>query len=223
MDTLRPALLGCGLIFCGVLSAQAQEGTRYNVALTSNYVFRGISQSDNHAALQGGIDYQHAGGLYAGAWGTTQDIPNTRAHVRADGYGGFNYQSPNGLGFDVGARAYTNAFVFPGQRRDFFWEVYGGLKFGPASFNLAHDFDNQDTYAEAGMTYDLGSGVMLDLHVGHSFIKAPDLGDDYTDFGIRVSRMFGDLEASLSVTDTTQEPSSDINDATLILSGKYRF
>ena len=223
MYTLRPALLGCGLIFCGVLNAQAQEGTHYNAAITSNYVFRGISQSDNHPALQGGVDYQHPGGLYVGAWATTQDIPNTRTKVRADGYGGFTYQSTNGLGFDVGARAYTNAFVFPGQKRDFFWETYGGLKFGPLAFNLAHDFDHKDTYAEGGVNYDLGSGVILDLHVGHYFIKSASLGGDYTDFGIRVSKMFNDLEASLSVTDTTQTPSSNLNDATLFLSGKYRF
>jgi uncharacterized protein (TIGR02001 family) len=223
MNTLRPALLGCGFILCGVVSAQVQADTHYNVAITSNYVFRGISQSDNHVALQGGVDYQHAGGLYAGAWATTQDIPNTRANVRADGYGGFSYQSTNGLGFDVGARAYTNAFVFPGQKRDFFWEVYGSLKFGPASFNLAHDFDHKDTYAEGGVTYDLGSGVMLDLHVGHYFIKMAGLGPDYTDFGVRVSKMFNDLEASLSVTDTTQDPSSNLNDTTFLISGKYRF
>jgi uncharacterized protein (TIGR02001 family) len=223
MYRLRTNLLGCGLIFFGALSAQAQADTHYNVALTSNYVFRGISQSDNHAALQGGVNYQHTGGLYAGAWGTTQDIPNTRANVRADGYGGFSYQSPNGLGFDVGARAYTNAFVFPGQKRDFFWEVYGGLKFGPGSFNLAHDFDHKDTYAEAGLNYDLGSGVILDLHVGHYFIKSEGLGDDYTDFGARISKMFGDLEASLALTDTTQDPSSNLNDATLMLTGKYLF
>lgn len=223
MHILRPALLGGGLIFCAVLSAQAQEGARYNATITNNYVFRGISQSDDHAALQGGVDYQQAGGFYAGAWATSQDIPNARAHLRVDGYSGFSYQSPNGLGFDVGARAYSNAFVVPHQRRDFFWEAYGGLKFGPVSFNLAHDFDHQDTYAEVGMNDDLGSGVMLDLHAGHYFIKSPSLGGDYSDFAIKISKQFGDLEAALSVTDTTQDPSTRLNDATLIISGKYRF
>ena len=78
-------------------------------------------------------------------------------------------------------------------------------------------------YDQKGRQVGLGSGVMLDLHVGHYFIKSVRLGGDYTDFGIRVSKLFNDLEASLSVTDTNQDPSSNLNDATLVLSGKYRF
>ena len=37
-----------------------------NVTLASDYVFRGISQSQRQPAIQGGFDYSHASGLYAG-------------------------------------------------------------------------------------------------------------------------------------------------------------
>ena len=223
MNTLRKSILAAGVLLAGLPAAQAQEGTQYNVAIVSNYMFRGISQTDNHAALQGGIDYRDAGGLYAGVWGTTHDIPNTRAHVRVDGYAGFAYETPRGPGFDVGVRAYSNGFVRAQQERDFFWELLATFKFGPAKLGLAHDFDNEDTYAMAGLQYDLGSGTMLNMHVGHYFIKAPDLGDDYTDFSIGISKMFNSLEASLTVTDSNQDPESNLNDLTLILSGKYLF
>ena len=223
MYPIRKTILGAGILLGALSSVHAQGGTQYNVAVVSNYMFRGISQTDNHGALQGGVDYKDAGGLYAGVWGTTQDIPNTRAHVRVDGYAGFAYQSQNGLGFDINARAYSNAFVVAGQDRDFFWELQGALNFGPAMFGMAHDFDNKDSYAGFGLKYDLGSEVMLNLHIGHYFIKSPDLADDYTDFGIGISRMFNSLEASLAVTDSTQDPDNDLNDLTLILSGKYLF
>jgi uncharacterized protein (TIGR02001 family) len=39
-----------------------------NISLASQYVFRGLSQTDGHPALQGGADYSHVSGLYAGMW-----------------------------------------------------------------------------------------------------------------------------------------------------------
>ncbi len=223
MHSLRYVILAGGLVFCSALHAQTPDGTRYHVGAVSNYIFRGITQSDDHPALQGGVDYKHPGGLYAGAWGTTQDIPNTQSPFRMDGYAGFAYQAAQGPGFDIGGRAYSNAFVFPGQARDFFWELYGSLNFGPAMVKLSHDFDGQDTYAEGEVDYDLGSGVLLGLHAGHYFLKSPGLGGDYSDFSIGVRKMFNSLEAKLAVTATTQEPSSDANDTTLVLALKYQF
>ena len=223
MHSLRYIILISGLGFCSLLQAQTPDGTHYNVGAVSNYVFRGISQSDDHPALQGGVDYKHPGGLYAGAWGTTQDIPNAQSHVRADGYVGFAYQAGSGIGFDIGGRAYSNALVFPGQGRDFFWELYGALNFGPAMVKLSHDFDGQDTYAEGEVDYDLGSGVILGLHAGYYFLKSPGLGDDYSDFAISVRKLFNSLEAKLAATGTTQDPSSDANNTALILALKYQF
>ena len=42
-----------------------------NVALVSNYLYRGISQTGGKPALQGGFDYAHASGFYAGVWGSS--------------------------------------------------------------------------------------------------------------------------------------------------------
>jgi uncharacterized protein (TIGR02001 family) len=223
MSNKRITLLGGALLFCSAWNAHAESGLSYNIEALTNYVFRGISQSDNHPALQGGVDYKDAGGLYGGLWATTQDIPNTRSDVRGDAYGGFAYQASNGFGFDIGGRAYSNAFVFPGQKRDFFWELYGALGFGPFSAKLSHDFDNKDTYAEAALLFALGSGINLDLHAGYYFIKSDDLGDDYADFSAAISKMFGKLDAKLGVTDTTQDPSSKVNDTTVFVSLKYLF
>jgi len=41
-----------------------------NVGLTSDYIFRGISQTSGNPAIQGGIDYAHSSGFYAGVWGS---------------------------------------------------------------------------------------------------------------------------------------------------------
>lgn len=42
-----------------------------NVGVTTDYVFRGITQTSHNAALQGGVDYAHSSGFYVGLWGST--------------------------------------------------------------------------------------------------------------------------------------------------------
>ena len=49
--------------------------TTGNVAFTSDYVFRGISQTGGHTALQGGFDVAHTSGLSAGVWASTSAGP----------------------------------------------------------------------------------------------------------------------------------------------------
>ena len=43
----------------------------FNVSLTSDYRYRGISQSRLKPAIQGGVDYALPGGFYVGAWAST--------------------------------------------------------------------------------------------------------------------------------------------------------
>ena len=48
--------------------ADAQAGTSGNVSLTSDYVFRGVSQSQRDPAGQGELYYRTESGFYAGVW-----------------------------------------------------------------------------------------------------------------------------------------------------------
>lgn len=83
-----------------------------NLGLVSNYVFRGISQSQNEGAVQGGVDYAYENGLYVGFWGSTVDWVNrsdvrykTHNQLEADLYGG--YKLPLGqFTLDIGAVQY---------------------------------------------------------------------------------------------------------------------
>ncbi len=57
-----------------------------NVGFVSEYSFRGIAQSDEHPALQGGFDVSHSSGLYAGIWGSNVDFNDgDQASVEVDG------------------------------------------------------------------------------------------------------------------------------------------
>jgi uncharacterized protein (TIGR02001 family) len=229
-------------VFAGVLLAVASaaaiadvpEGTSFHVGVTTNPVFRGVSQTSDHdyyhmggktgmgtstttadddvfaPALFGGVDYQHASGFYAGAAATTVDIPGADALLRADGFGGFRQQLQSGLRWDAGAIAYT----YPGEGDFNFWEVYVGLGYGPAGGKVWHDPVNHDTYYQATYDLDAGSGVDLSLHVGHYEL---DTGPDYTDYGVRVSKAFGGLRVGAGLVDT------DIDNAIPYLYVLYSF
>lgn len=100
--------------------AAADEGRKFtwsfNLAGTSDYVFRGISQTDNDPTIQGGVDVAY-GILYAGAWASGLDFggpPSTGlgedAQIEIDWYGGIKptWNSPFGtMNLDFGVIYYS--------------------------------------------------------------------------------------------------------------------
>jgi uncharacterized protein (TIGR02001 family) len=55
------------------LGQQDSAGVAGNLALTSDYIYRGVSESDGHAALQGDLHATSSGGTFAGLWASTRD------------------------------------------------------------------------------------------------------------------------------------------------------
>ena len=101
--------------------AAVDEGRKFaysfNVGVTSDYVFRGVSQSDNDPAIQGGADLSY-GILYAGVWASLVDFADAPpANAEVDWYGGIKptWDSPFGtINFDFGVIYYS----YPGANPD---------------------------------------------------------------------------------------------------------
>jgi uncharacterized protein (TIGR02001 family) len=101
--------------------AAADEGRKFtysfNVGATSDYVFRGVSQSDNDPAIQGGVDFAY-GILYAGVWASLVDFADAPpADAEVDWYGGIKptWNSPLGtINMDFGVIYYS----YPGANPD---------------------------------------------------------------------------------------------------------
>src|SRR5688572_31801626 len=84
-----------------------------NVGLFSQYIFRGLTQTNEEPAIQGGFDYSHSSGFYVGTWGSNvswlQDGGSYRAggSLELDIYGGFKGSiGKTDLGYDVGLLYY---------------------------------------------------------------------------------------------------------------------
>jgi uncharacterized protein (TIGR02001 family) len=113
-----------------------------NIALVSDYRFRGISQTYKRPAIQGGFDYSHSSGFYAGVWGSSvsgNQYPNGSS-LEVDLYGGWKTEFSNGIGFDVGLLQY----YYPGAR------YYTGAAPNPTAAS-GNKFDNTEVYV--GVSY----------------------------------------------------------------------
>ena len=75
MKKLPYLLILSGLISAPALAADAPASPHtvaFNVGVTTDYIFRGITQTQHDPAISGGVDYSHASGFYAGAWLSNQ-------------------------------------------------------------------------------------------------------------------------------------------------------
>jgi len=105
--TLKAAILGATLIGGLALPAQAAElEFGATATFTTDYVFRGISQTENGPAVQASFDATY-GLFYLGMWGTNVDFgPGDPSDIEIDYYAGIT-PSWAGFDFDFGAIFYT--------------------------------------------------------------------------------------------------------------------
>lgn len=103
---MKKLLLALALSAGFVASAQAQ--LTGNLGLTSDYRFRGVSQTQNAPAVQGGIDYAHKSGFYVGNWNSSvsSQLYTNGAGVESDLYAGFKKDIYKGIIIDIGSYNY---------------------------------------------------------------------------------------------------------------------
>ena len=195
--------------------ADAASPIAYNVGLVSDYRYRGISQSRDQPALQGGVDYTSSFGLYLGTWlstikwikdaGPAAGVNTGSTPAEWDLYGGYRGDIiKDTLTYDVGGLYYlyvSNKYNQVGANADTF-EIYGALTYGPATLKYSHALTNlfgfvdskNSGYLDLSANFDLGSGFSLTPHIGHQEIKhttgAP-VNYSYTDYSLTLGKDFG--------------------------------
>ena len=198
-----------------------------NVGLVSDYAYRGSSQTDERPALQGGFDYAHDSGLYAGVWGSnvswlSDSNPNVHNSLELDLYGGYK-GTVGAIGYDVGLLQYYYPGSYPkGFNSPDTLEGYIGLSWEFLSFKYSYAFtdlfgyekSDGSQYYDLGAAVDVGGGFTLAAHVGYSDIKGQD---DYTDWKLGVTKEFGGFNFGLHYVDTDVD-NADLADERVILS-----
>ncbi len=153
-----------------------------NVGFVSNYLYRGISQTGAKPAIQGGFDYAHTSGLYAGAWGSNVSwVPASSASLELDTYFGFKNSLAGDLSYDVGFLRYNYPGVYASTTTKADTnEIYGAISWKWAtakySYSLGDTFGVPDasgtSYMELNVSYAMAdSGITLGAHYGKQTYK----------------------------------------------------
>lgn len=169
----------------------------FNLSVTSDYRYRGISQTRLKPALQGGVDYAHASGFYIGAWASTlkwiKDSGGS-GDIEIDTYAGYKTEVGSGFTVDVGVLRYNYPNNKLGTSANTN-ELYGAVSYGPATLKYSHALSNlfgvadskQSGYLDLSATFDVGGGFTLTPHVGHQKVKNSS-ALSYTDYSLTVNK-----------------------------------
>jgi uncharacterized protein (TIGR02001 family) len=184
--------------FAQTAPAAPESTIAYNIGVVSQYRYRGLAQTRGLPAVQGGLDYSHASGAYAGVWASTiqwikdasTNASSSAAAVNVDGkseidiYGGYKFET-SGVTYDLGVLAYQ----YPGNTLKNITsldlenanttEVYGAATFGAYTLKYSNAVTNLfgfknskgSTYIDLTANFDMGSGFTLSPHIGRQAIK----------------------------------------------------
>jgi uncharacterized protein (TIGR02001 family) len=209
----------------GEVPASSWSGS---VTVVNDYLFRGLSQTNQKPAVQPGIEYDHASGWYAGAWASniswlsdtsTSGAPLSSS-LEVDFYTGFRGRFATDWSYDVGLYEYYYPGTYPpGFTRPYTTEAYASLGWKGASLKYSHAFTNlfgfpgskNSSYVDLSWNVEFSPSWTLNTHVGHQDV-ANTPGFAYTDWKLGVSKSFGGgYSVALGYYDTNARQSSYTN------------
>jgi uncharacterized protein (TIGR02001 family) len=203
-----------------------------NVGLVSDYLYRGISQTGGKPAIQGGFDYAHASGFYAGAWGSSiswlTDSPSvtgaTSAQLELDTYLGFKNGFATDLSYDVGFLRYNYPAIYSatlpaGAAKADTNEIYGAISWKWLTAKYSHSTGDTfgisnasgTSYAELNASYPIAdTGITLGAHYGKQTYKgssadalvAASSTPTYSDYKLSASKDFSGYVLGLAYSNT---------------------
>jgi uncharacterized protein (TIGR02001 family) len=203
------ALCGLGALPTASAEDQPEHAISYNATLTSEYRYRGLSQTRMEPALQGGADYVHnPSGFYVGTWLSTIkwiDDLGGDVNLEWDIYGGKRGELGGGVSYDVGGLYYWYPSNGLSPNANTF-ELYGQLGYGPVYVKYSHATTNlfgtpdskQSGYIDVGANVPVAEGLVLNLHAGRQRV-ANNSSLSYNDYKIGLTKDFGFASVALAV------------------------
>lgn len=157
--TLIAGLVASAFVPVFATAADSPHTLTGNAGVYSQYIFRGLTQTNKDPAFQGGLDYSHSSGVYVGAWMSNiswlTDSPAatgyTSSSLEMDFYGGYKGSfGKSDFGYDIGLLQYYypgthNTAVNAGTFKADTLELYGALTWKWLSAKYSHSI-NKETF-----------------------------------------------------------------------------
>jgi uncharacterized protein (TIGR02001 family) len=196
-----------------------------NFGIYSQYIFRGLTQTDTKPAFQGGFDWTHKSGVYLGTWGSNiswlhdAGVCNHGCSLEWDIYGGWRYAFNDDWGMDVGVLYYyyPGSYV-SGVTNPDTTEVYiaGSWKWVSLkySYSVDHTFGVADNgwYLDLSANYPLNDNWTINAHVGRQEYQGSTNGAsnsilNYNDWKLGVTYAINGWNIGAYYTDTNANSS----------------
>ena len=228
MKRTLPVILGiAGLASVAATPAAAQ--LTGNAAVTSNYIFRGLSQSAADPAVQAGVDYGFGDtipGVSVGTWFSSINFGDG-SPLEWDVYGGYSGNFTDKLSYSVNMIGYIYPNVPHGVSYDWF-EIWGSLAYDFGMFSVSGklyyspDYVNLDVselYYTGGVSVPLADWLSVSANIGHTTLEDPvyPLIKDYTDWNISIAATWTNYTVTVGYTDT-----SGLDGAYKVTSGPFQ-
>ena len=216
------ALAALTLVSGAVFAQAAPETTlTFNAGVVTDYRYRGITQSRNEAAVQGGVDYAHKSGFYVGAWastikwiadysysGGTKTGTDISGNLELDVYGGYKFDLAKDVTMDVGFLRYqyvgNTLEKTGGTARSNYGdantnEVYTAITMGPItakySYSLGDLFGYIDSkgsgYFDLSANFEVIPTWTVTPHFGRQTVTAARYNASYNDMALTVTKDLG--------------------------------
>jgi uncharacterized protein (TIGR02001 family) len=180
------AALAAALLTAGAASAQDVD-VAFNAAVSTDYVFRGVSQTDEDPALSAGVDAT-VGSFYVGAWGSNVDFGDD-TDLEVDLYGGYRTEL-GGWALDFGVVGYLYGNAPDGADYDYIElkaaasravgpvTVGGVVYYSPDFFGAA---DEEAWFWETNLAFTPAEDWTVSAAVGTQVL---DVSEDYVTWNI---------------------------------------
>ena len=198
-----------------------------NIALATDYVFRGFSQTDQEPAISGGFDYDFDSGFFLGVWGSNVNFGDN-ASAEIDLYGGYGLKISDKVAVDFSYVYY----LYPGEQDALnYSEFQSSLSVGGFSLGLVYSPDYFGSDADAMVfngdySVSLAQNWGLDFHLGYTTVDEDDffgVGDDnYLDYSVTLSTAAVGVDFALTFYDTDVDD-VELADERLVLSMSKSF
>lgn len=208
---LLPFALAAALIALP-LTAVAQEEEEasdeasilsWNAAIATDYMFRGVSQTDGEASLQLGADLGFENGIYVGLWSSNVDFGAGGPDIEIDTYIGWNVDLNERVNLDLMLNRYNYIGEQDGYGDGDYNELIGTVALDETwSFTLGYTndvygLDDDGFYYALGGSFDLAYDWGLDITFGRSTYGSSTGIADYDDFSVSFNRDFGPVNAAI--------------------------
>ena len=232
MKTLTTALLAAAATAAMSGAAFAQDESpldlSFNVGAATDYVWRGVSQTDESPQIYGGVDAT-VGMVYAGTWLSNVDFgTGNDTDFELDLYAGIRPQlGPVALDLGIQYYGYINAPT--GSDQDFVeFKLAGSVPVGPATVGAAvfwsdnfYGCTGNATYVELNGSSPIGEKFSVSGAVGHQDV---DYDGDYTTWNLGVGYALTDfLGVDLRYHDTNEHDFGDLYESRVVLGLKAAF